>query len=72
MGWLRKKPLYKEIEERYKNEVELPQLQERQAALVELREKYKPVNYRNILNHQRKYEDKMRERAHRADKGLFL
>jgi hypothetical protein len=48
---LNMKPLYKQIEERFKNEVELPELETKKKALEDLRNFYKPIDLKEISTH---------------------
>jgi hypothetical protein len=52
---LKKKPLYKEIEDRYKKEFIVPALEQKKKKLKELRDFYRPVPIEKILEHEKKY-----------------
>lgn len=49
-------PLYKVIEQKYKEEVEMPELNEKKQKLKNLRNFYKPVHKLNINAHSKNYE----------------
>jgi len=51
---LSKKPLYKEIENKYKKGFIIPELEERKKKLQELRDFHKPLDMKEILEHERK------------------
>ncbi len=51
-----KQPLYKLYEEKYKQEVELPQLEQKKKQLEEIRNFYKPVPKTELEDHAVKYE----------------
>jgi hypothetical protein len=53
---LRAKPLYMVIESRYREEVEMPELDHQKQKLRDLRNFYKPVTDLKIDKHQRNYE----------------
>lgn len=50
------KPLYKVYEEKYKQEVELPQLEQKKKQLEEIRNFYKPMPKTELEDHAVKYE----------------
>jgi hypothetical protein len=50
------KPLYKVYEEKYKQEVELPQLEQKKRQLEEIRNFYKPMPKTELEDHAVKYE----------------
>jgi hypothetical protein len=50
------KPLYKQIEERFRNEVEMPDLEMKKKTLEEIRNFYKPIASKELSNHSRKYQ----------------
>ena len=45
---LNKKPLYKQFEEKYQQEVEMPTLEQKKKQLEELRNFYKPIERQEI------------------------
>ena len=61
---LNMKPLYKQIEEKFKNDVELPQLEMKKKALEDLRNFYKPIDPKELMIHSKKYHV---ERANKMD-----
>lgn len=50
------KPLYKQFEEKYQNEIEMPQLEQKKKQLEELRSFYKPLDKKELTEHAQKYE----------------
>lgn len=53
---MKAKPLYKVIETRYKEEIEMPDLDEKKQKLKNLRNFYKPIPQLGIDKHQKQYE----------------
>lgn len=58
----RGKPLFEKYEERYREEVELPGLEEKKKALEEKRNLYRPIDKRELEEHKVKYEAVKREK----------
>ena len=50
------KPLFQQYEERYRDEIELPQLENKKRQLEEIRNFRKPINRAAIEEHKQKYE----------------
>lgn len=50
------KPLYQAIEERYKDEIEMPELMQKKKRLQELRQLYQPIEKLGIDKHMKDYE----------------
>ncbi|CDW87268.1 UNKNOWN [Stylonychia lemnae] len=50
------KPLYKQYEEKYIQEIEMPQLEMKKKQLEELRNLHKPIQKQDLLEHAMKYE----------------
>ena len=50
------KPLFKQLEEKYKQEIEMPQLEQKKKQLEELRSLHKPLDRKEIQEHAMKYE----------------
>lgn len=57
----RKKPLYKEIEEKYQQEVELPEMERIKQDLAQRKKHYKPIQRNEIEDHARLYDENLRE-----------
>eukprot|EP00347_Sterkiella_histriomuscorum_P008518 403344795 len=53
---MRAQPLYMVIEQKYKSEIELPELDQQKQKLKQLRSFYKPVNELGIDKHKKNYE----------------
>jgi hypothetical protein len=53
---LKAKPLYQMFEEKYRNEKELPQLEERKKRLEELRKFHAPIHTLDLHDHTKAYE----------------
>ena len=53
---VRKKPLYKQYEEKYYEQVELPTLEQKKKQLEDLRNFYRPIEGQELKQHAMKYE----------------
>ena len=51
------KPLFKEIEERFQNSFELPELENRKKELAKKRQIFAPMNLKDIFDHTKYYEE---------------
>src|SRR5574343_1243916 len=51
------KPLYKQMEDNYKQQVLLPTLEQQKAELAKKRIQYQPINIEEIKEHSKKHEE---------------
>jgi len=68
---LESKPLFKEIQKRYKKEQLLPELEEKKKKLQELRDFYKPMAREEILEHEKKVLKQLEEKNAERKEQLF-
>ena len=57
------RPYHEQLEERYKKEVEMPELEKKKKELMEKRNFYKPIDKIEIMEHQRRYEEAVRSKT---------
>jgi hypothetical protein len=68
---LKSKPLYVEIDEKFKNSVESENLQKKKQVLASLRNLYQPLDFRKIEEEQREKEDKIKEKQEERRRQLL-
>lgn len=61
-------PLFKQIEENFYYQVEMPELERRKKELQQKRELYKPISHKEILNHVKKIENLRQELQEKREK----
>ena len=64
------KPLYKQMEDAYKQKVLMPKLEQHKAELAKKRILYQPLNGEELKEHYKKHEELMREQEYRRKKEL--
>ena len=64
------KPLYKQMEDNYKQQVLLPSLEQQKAELAKKRIQYQPINIEEIKEHSKKHEEIKREQEYKRKKEL--
>lgn len=64
------KPLYKQMEDAYKQQVLMPQLEQHKAELAKKRILYQPLDHNELKEHLRKHEETKREQEYRRKKEL--
>ena len=64
------KPLYKQMEDAYKQQVLMPKLEKHKAELAKKRILYQPLNAEELKEHYRKHEEMRREQEYRRKKEM--
>ncbi|CAG9323165.1 unnamed protein product [Blepharisma stoltei] len=62
------KPFYIVMEEKYKNEIEMPELEKRKIELAKKRQQVQPISLEEILDHAKKYKEITKEAQLRRER----
>lgn len=68
---LKSKPLYVEIDEKFRNSIESENLQKKKQVLASLRNLYQPLDFKKIEEEQREKEDMIKEKQEERRKQLI-